>query len=88
MRVVYRVVGNHVLGHPQWIVVRDDPAGRPVLAGGPWTDERIAALHCDAMNRDHAKSRRKSLKRAIIAEYGRIYTLVLAGWSSYTARHQ
>lgn len=75
----YRVVCNDAPRHLQWIVMRDEAPGRPIMVGGPYTDERVAQLHCDAMNREHVTPR-KSLKHIVIEEYLRFYDLVLAGW--------
>lgn len=49
---MYRVLSNEVLKHPQWIIVRDDPNGLPVMERGPYNDERVAHMHCDSLNRE------------------------------------
>lgn len=76
--MMHRVICNDTRQrHLQWIVVRDDERG-PVLAAGPFADERTAQLHADALNRQPAvpvKSR---------PHYGytvaRVVSLLRAGW--------
>jgi hypothetical protein len=73
----YRVVANEALKHLQWIVVRDEAPGRPIMVGGPYADEAIAKMHCDAMNREHV--RHPAIKSA--AEHAaRFRALLNAGW--------
>jgi hypothetical protein len=77
--MVYRVVANEALKHLQWIVVRDETPGRPIMVGGPYADERVATMHCDAMNREHVKQQAIKSPAEHIA---RFRSLINAGWKS------
>jgi hypothetical protein len=64
--MMYRVVCNEALNHQQWAVVREAPAGRPILSRGPFADERIAAMLCEAMNDERQRAKRRHKPERVI----------------------
>jgi len=69
---MHRVVSNEALKHLQWIVVEDRPDG-PVMVRGPFAEEHVAQMHCDALNN------KRATKRAV-AGIRVIWPLIRAGW--------
>ena len=78
--MAYRVISNDAPRHLQFAVVRDDDKRGPIIVAGPFADERVARLHCDALNRTPPV---KSDPRRPL--YGftidRVVSILQSGWS-------
>src|SRR5262245_62141201 len=73
---MYRVLSNECFKHLQWIVVRDDSNGRPMMERGPFPDERTSQLPCKALNRE----RREPSQKSPLARFFALCRLIEAGW--------
>lgn len=79
---MYRVICNEALKHLQWIVARDNDGRTPIMAAGPFAQERVANMHCAALNREAWRVGPKSdFGARIRAAAERCYPLVAAGWT-------